>query len=176
MDISQLTQPKRTERFHDSYGWDVVQTDVYSVEHMDDEELKQAVVSDLLTAGYDKDSGAGEMPLTEEDVSRLVQDPQQKERVTQALNSPEVQRLLDTELLEAGQYAIKNTTATLQRAMDYCGVYVIDSDEYEYPEGLITGGPMMEAYKDVIGDPEEAREAMAEDIINALGDELDHSR
>lgn len=109
---------------------------VHSIRYMDDDELKMAVVEDLVLAvgwcrkGFDLDVKAS-------DLLRFVPDDD-KPRVQQAFADSYVQSLIST---DADGY-VSIHPHHLQDAMDYCGV-VIEGEEFLTDDVVYRANPNM---------------------------------
>ena len=98
-------------------GWELVDGDILSIRNMDDEELKKALVDDLLSVRYWEVEGKTMVFRPEDLLRHLPADLH--ERVRLAYADPFVQSLLD--LRQDGEVRIHNDH--LQDAMDFSGSY-----------------------------------------------------
>lgn len=97
--------------------WELVDGDILSIRSMDDEELKQALVEDMLSVRYWEVAGKS-LDFRPDDLLRHLP-PDLHERTRQAYADPFVQSLLD--LRQDGQVRIHDHH--LQDAMDFAGVW-----------------------------------------------------
>lgn len=99
------------------HSWCVIDTPYNSIRHMSDEELRQAIVEDLLNVTYWENQGKV-MTFTPGHLTRHVP-ARMHARVHAGFLNPFVQSLLDNR--DDGQVRIH--TDHLQDAMDFCGVW-----------------------------------------------------
>lgn len=113
-------------------NWALVDNDVYSVRNMSEKELKQSIIQDIVGVtmfekefGYDCYFGLSNL------VVRL--DGEYCDKIHKLLaTDPEITGMV--EFVGGKGYRIKNDRETLQKAMDYSGVWY---DGFDMPEDVI---------------------------------------
>jgi hypothetical protein len=118
---------------HES-AWSLVDNDVFSVRHMSDEELRQAIVEDLLyVAQYERDGKA--MDVTELSLMRFLP-AEIHSRTKSGLHDPFVQSLLE----RRSDNQLRIHKDHLQDAMDFAGVWIDGA-------AILTDDPVMRVVK-----------------------------
>lgn len=96
---------------------------MWSIDAMDDDELREAIVEDILGISMWEIQTGQKITYHFEEMTRFLIWNHQYERVAEMLKSEAVTRFV--EQIE-GEYRIKNSQEIRQAAMDYCGVWYSD--------------------------------------------------
>lgn len=112
-------------------AWQLVSNEVFSVDHMSDKELREAIVEDVLTATmWEKQTGK-RIDFTMNTLCRFLSH-EQRVRIKEAMIHPEIYSLFDPNFND--NIRIFDTQVILQAAMDYVGVWFTG---YVMPEGAL---------------------------------------
>jgi len=112
------------------YAWQVVNSDVFSVDNMTDEELRQSIVQDVLTVTMWEKQSEQTADFSLDTLCRFLNDDQ-RQKVEQAFSHPEISGLFN--MSDKKQLRIRTESVILQAAMDYVGVWFTG---FEIPVGV----------------------------------------
>lgn len=100
-------------------AWDVVDLPDQSIRYMSDRELRQAIVTDVLSLLYWAQQNKP-MTMTLEELHRHVPDPNLKQRIITQFHHPETQWHVAEDM--SGILIVKE--GALQRAQEFAGVFI----------------------------------------------------
>lgn len=103
--------------------WEVVHNDIYSIEKMSEEELRQAIVQDVLGVTMWEKHFGQKLHFGRTQLLRFVE---QKHfwLILNAMQHEEIVHLLDVRnTAEEHEVRIRDDRTILQAAMDYCGIW-----------------------------------------------------
>jgi hypothetical protein len=101
-----------------------------SVVDFDDEEIRQAIVQDIMSATFWEKQTGEKLSFDFEELVRFV-NPASRARVEEQIKHGDVQELI---VEVHGQLRLRDQRSVEQAAMDFCGVYY---DGYEMPYGVL---------------------------------------
>lgn len=115
--------------FTSPFARELCESEIRSVAHMDDDELRWSVLADMQITIKDL------FGLHWIELFRFIKTPEQTDRVLNAI----VDLIDEGLILECGdqEVTLPGDTATLQKIMDMCGIYRYDVEGIEYPDNLI---------------------------------------
>lgn len=112
-------------------AWQVVNNDVYNIDNMSDEELRQSIIDDVLAVTiWEKQTG--DQAVFGMDVLCRYLTEEQKLRVESLIHQHEINPYFD---ITPTSIRIKDDRTLLQAAMDYAGVWY---DGFDCPEGAFS--------------------------------------
>lgn len=111
-------------------AWQVVNGDIFSIDNMSDEELRQSIVEDVTSVTMWEKQAKQEAVFTVDTLCRFLT-PEQRQRVEEAMKHETIASFFDF----SKGIRIHDNKETLQAAMDYCLVWF---HGYDRPKGTIS--------------------------------------
>lgn len=105
------------ETMNDVLMFSVVHNNIFSINNMSDEELRQSIVDDILMVTMMEKEEKTSINFGQHELFRWIK-PLQHARVYNQMAHPEISGLIEH---KNGQIRIKDVREVLQAAMDYCG-------------------------------------------------------
>lgn len=112
-------------------AWQVAHGEVFSVDNMSDDELRQSIVDDVLAVTIWEKQMDQKVDFTVDTLCRFLS-VEQKTRVQEVMKHPFIWGLFNPDLKD--NIRILDDKAVLQAAMNYCGVWFTG---YDTPDGII---------------------------------------
>lgn len=143
-------------------AWQLVNNSVFSIECMDDKELREAVIEDILTVTMLEKQLGQTLHFGITKMLRFLT-RQHHRRVMDALKHDEIRNLIMLSRGKSGsEVRIKDNREILQAAMNYCGVYYSDFEMGE--NALIINREILNAAVQQHGGLKNLTEAMVMDV------------
>lgn len=124
----------------------IAHTNYYSIDYMSDQELREAIVEELLNVTMMERKHNFQLDFGYNQLFKFVMRHHYK-RIKAAMQHDEISELMDNKEINGKiQLRIKNNPVILQAVMEYCGVFY---DGFTIPEGTVVYGLTQET-KDLL--------------------------